>query len=146
MIGGPDERFELVLDIFTGGLAQHGGARWPPGAAPMLPSSGGIYLVPAASYPVRGTSLSADFRRRAGAEFPAEGSSLTCEGLGTVRRGTAMTQIRITKRRRPDDWRLEPLPLDPRDPDIVRAKEIARRASAGTPSSGTAGRSSRPGR
>ena len=43
-----------------------------------------------------------------------------------------MTQIRITKRRRPDDWRLEPLPLDPRDPDIVRAKELARRARTGT--------------
>ena len=39
-----------------------------------------------------------------------------------------MTQIRITKRRRPADWRLEPLPLDPRDPDIVRAKQLARRA------------------
>ena len=55
-----------------------------------------------------------------------------------------MTQIRITKRRRPDDWRLEPLPLDPRDSDIVRAKEIARRASTGTPPSGSARRSSRP--
>ena len=56
-----------------------------------------------------------------------------------------MTQIRITKRRRPDDWRLEPLPLDPRDPDIVRAKEIARRAGTGTPASGRAGRPSRTG-
>jgi len=43
-----------------------------------------------------------------------------------------MTQIRMTKRRRPGDWRLEPLPLDPRDPDIVRAKELARRARTGT--------------
>ena len=41
-----------------------------------------------------------------------------------------MKQLRITKRRRPDDWRLEPLPLDPRDPDIVRAKELARRSRA----------------
>jgi hypothetical protein len=57
-----------------------------------------------------------------------------------------MTQIRITKRRRPDDWRLEPLPLDPRDPDIVRAKEIARRAGAGTQPSGRGGRPSRTGR
>ena len=56
-----------------------------------------------------------------------------------------MTQIRITRRRRPDDWRLEPLPLDPRDPDIVRAKEIARRARAGTPPGG-AGRASHAGR
>jgi hypothetical protein len=44
-----------------------------------------------------------------------------------------MRQARISKRRRrPDDWRLEPLPLDPRDPDIVRAKELARRTGAGT--------------
>jgi hypothetical protein len=42
-----------------------------------------------------------------------------------------MTQIRMTKRRRANDWRLEPLPLDPRDPDIVHAKELARRAPAG---------------
>jgi hypothetical protein len=54
-----------------------------------------------------------------------------------------MTQIRITKRRRPDDWRLEPLPLDPRDPDIVRAKELARRARAEAPRQGHA---ERPGR
>jgi hypothetical protein len=54
-----------------------------------------------------------------------------------------MTQIRITKRRRPDDWRLEPLPLDPRDPDIVRAKELARRASTRTPRTGRAGRPDR---
>jgi hypothetical protein len=42
--------------------------------------------------------------------------------------GAAMKQLRIAKRQRPDDWRLEPLPLDPRDPDIVRAKELARRS------------------
>lgn len=48
-----------------------------------------------------------------------------------------MTQIRITKRRRPDDRWLEPLPLDPRDPDIVHAKELARRARTGTPPSGS---------
>jgi hypothetical protein len=53
-----------------------------------------------------------------------------------------MTQIRIAKRRRPDDWWLEPLPVDPRDPDIVRAKEIARRAGTATPP----GRTGRPGR
>ena len=41
-----------------------------------------------------------------------------------------MKQLRITKQRRPDDWGLEPLPLDPRDPDIVRAKELARRSRA----------------
>jgi hypothetical protein len=39
-----------------------------------------------------------------------------------------MKQIRITKRHRPADWRLEPLPLDPRDPDIVRAKELDRQS------------------
>ncbi len=42
-----------------------------------------------------------------------------------------MRQIRMTKRRRADDWRPEPLPLDPRDPDIVRAKELARRTRTG---------------
>jgi hypothetical protein len=41
-----------------------------------------------------------------------------------------MKQLRITRRHRPDDWRLDPLPLDPRDPDIVRAKELARRSRA----------------
>jgi hypothetical protein len=44
-----------------------------------------------------------------------------------------MRQIRVSKRHRPGAWRLdqqEPLPLDPRDPDIVRAKEAARRADA----------------
>ena len=50
-----------------------------------------------------------------------------------------MTQIRITKRRRSDDMRLEPLPLDPRDPDIVRAKELARPARTGTPPPGRTG-------
>jgi len=54
-----------------------------------------------------------------------------------------MTQIRITKRRRPDDWWLEPLPVDPRDPDIVRAKELARRARTGTPTSGSTGQTGR---
>ena len=39
-----------------------------------------------------------------------------------------MRQIRISRRHRPADWRLDPLPEDPRDPDIVRAKELARRA------------------
>jgi hypothetical protein len=43
-----------------------------------------------------------------------------------------MRQIRITKRHRSRDWWAEPLPLDPRDPDIVRAKELDRR-SAGRP-------------
>ena len=41
-----------------------------------------------------------------------------------------MKQLRITKRHRPGGWRQEPLPLDPRDPDIVRAKELARRSRA----------------
>ena len=43
-----------------------------------------------------------------------------------------MRQIRISKRSRPADRRRDllvqdPLPLDPRDPDIVRAKELDRR-------------------
>jgi hypothetical protein len=41
-----------------------------------------------------------------------------------------MKQLRITRRHRPGGWRLDPLPLDPRDPDIVRAKELARRSRA----------------
>jgi hypothetical protein len=41
-----------------------------------------------------------------------------------------MKQMRITRRHRPDGWQPEPLPLDPRDPDIVRAKELARRSRA----------------
>jgi len=49
-------------------------------------------------------------------------------GPGTMCEGAAMKQLRITKRHRQEDWRLEPLPLDPRDPDIVRAKELARRS------------------
>jgi hypothetical protein len=43
-----------------------------------------------------------------------------------------MRQIRVSKRHRPSTWRLdpqEPLPLDPRDPDIVRAKELDRRST-----------------
>lgn len=43
-----------------------------------------------------------------------------------------MRQIRITKRRRTERWGLEPLPLDPRDPDIVRAKELDRRTRGRT--------------
>ena len=53
-----------------------------------------------------------------------------CREGPAPREGAAMKQLRITKRHRPDDWRLEPLPLDPRDPDIVRAKELARRSRA----------------
>ena len=53
-----------------------------------------------------------------------------------------MKQLRITKRHRPDDWRLEPLPLDPRDPDIVRAKELTRRSRAVASRPGRARRAS----
>jgi hypothetical protein len=49
-----------------------------------------------------------------------------------------MKQVRITKRHRPGDRWLEPLPLDPRDPDIVKAKELARRARAVAPRPGRA--------
>jgi hypothetical protein len=52
----------------------------------------------------------------------------------------AMKQLRITKRHHQDGWRLDPLPLDPRDPDIVRAKALARRSRAAAP------RASRPDR
>jgi hypothetical protein len=49
-----------------------------------------------------------------------------------------MRQIRITKRHRSGDRWAEPLPLDPRDPDIVRAKERDR-GSARTGRSGVRG-------
>ena len=39
-----------------------------------------------------------------------------------------MRQIRISKRPRPARWSPEPLPPDARDPDIARAKQLARRA------------------
>jgi hypothetical protein len=51
-----------------------------------------------------------------------------------------MRQIRISKRHHPDDWRLDPLPLDPRDPDIVRAKELDRRGGRGCEQSARNGR------
>ena len=53
-----------------------------------------------------------------------------------------MKQLRITKRHRPDGWRLDPLPLDPRDPDIVRAKELARRSRTAAPRRGRQERAS----
>jgi hypothetical protein len=40
-----------------------------------------------------------------------------------------MRQIRISRRQRSATSWLEPLPADPRDPDIVRAKQLARRGS-----------------
>jgi len=40
-----------------------------------------------------------------------------------------MRQVRISKRQRSARLWLEPLPPDARDPDIVRAKQLARRAS-----------------
>jgi hypothetical protein len=40
-----------------------------------------------------------------------------------------MRQTRAAKRRsRPTGWSQTPLPRDPRDPDIVRAHQITRRA------------------
>jgi len=39
-----------------------------------------------------------------------------------------MNKIRISKRHRPASWRPEPLPADPRDRDIVRAKQLAGRS------------------
>ena len=50
-------------------------------------------------------------------------------------RRRAMSQIRITKQRRTADTRqrrqAEPLPLDPRDPDITRAKQLQRKRRPG---------------
>jgi hypothetical protein len=39
-----------------------------------------------------------------------------------------MKQVQVSKRRRAGNWWLDPLPTDPRDPDIVRVKELARRS------------------
>jgi len=39
-----------------------------------------------------------------------------------------MNQIRISKRHRPASWRPEPLPADPCDREIVRAKQLAGRS------------------
>ena len=39
-----------------------------------------------------------------------------------------MKKIRISKRHRPVGWWLEPLSADPRDRDIVRAKQLAGRS------------------
>jgi hypothetical protein len=41
-----------------------------------------------------------------------------------------MKQIRISKQHRPARKCLEPLPLELRDPDVVRAKQLARRADS----------------
>ncbi len=42
-----------------------------------------------------------------------------------------MRQIRISKRRaRRAEWRQEPLQADPRDPDIVKAHQLARRSAS----------------
>jgi hypothetical protein len=41
-----------------------------------------------------------------------------------------MRQVLITKRHRRPDSSPEPLPLDPRDPDVVRAKRLARRQTS----------------
>jgi hypothetical protein len=39
-----------------------------------------------------------------------------------------MKKLRISKRHRPASWPLEPLPPDPRDRDIMRAKQLAGRS------------------
>ena len=41
-----------------------------------------------------------------------------------------MKQIRINRQHRPAREWLEPLPPEARDPDVVRAKQLARRANA----------------
>jgi hypothetical protein len=45
-----------------------------------------------------------------------------------ARQAAKVKQIQVSKRQRPSGWRLDPLPADPRDPDIVRAKELDRRS------------------
>jgi hypothetical protein len=54
-----------------------------------------------------------------------------------------MKQLRITKRHHADGWRPEALPLDPRDPDIVRAKELARQSRAAATRAGRPERATR---
>jgi hypothetical protein len=44
-----------------------------------------------------------------------------------------MRQIRRSKRQRPAGRWPEPLPPDARDPDIIRARQLARRAAAAPP-------------
>jgi hypothetical protein len=44
-----------------------------------------------------------------------------------------MKQIRISKQSRPARTWLEPLPLELRDPDVVRAKQLARPACSRSP-------------
>jgi hypothetical protein len=44
-----------------------------------------------------------------------------------------MKQIRISKRPRPGPQSSRPLPLDARDPYIVRAKQLARRRAQSRP-------------
>lgn len=39
-----------------------------------------------------------------------------------------MKQIQVSKRHRQSGWSLDPLPADPRDPDVVRVKELDRRS------------------
>jgi hypothetical protein len=51
-----------------------------------------------------------------------------------------MKQIRITKQDRPARKWLEPLPLELRDPDVVRAKQLARRADSRSQRTGSASR------
>ena len=46
---------------------------------------------------------------------------------GSTPKGIAMKQIRINKPRRRAAEASEPLPMDPRDPEIVRAKQLAAR-------------------
>ena len=46
------------------------------------------------------------------------------------RRGFPMKQIRISKQHRAARKWLEPLPLELRDPDVVRAKQLVRRADS----------------
>lgn len=55
-----------------------------------------------------------------------------------------MKQIRASKRHRPAGGRLEvePLPDDPRDPDLVRAKELSRRSRAAAARPGRSARGS----
>lgn len=56
------------------------------------------------------------------------GSELTAVDAPHQAEGFPMKQVRINKQHRPAREWLEPLPPDARDPDVVRAKQLARRA------------------
>jgi len=84
------------------------------------------------AFPAAGRSQVKDVTTSCGDHPPPRGETqVRTSRPGTERKGSPMRQIRVSKRQRPASGRLEPLPPDARDPDIVRAKQLARRARPG---------------